>query len=73
MTTVEILNTICEQTAYPNMLNALHACRPRHPLNHAWQWRNAHALALHREIDSEAVHWLAIRASMEAMGDEGDI
>jgi hypothetical protein len=71
-TTVDILDSICEQTISPTMRNALHACRPGHPLNSEWQWRNAHALAAqHHELDREAVHWLAIRASIETMRDEG--
>ena len=63
------IDQICGQTTNPQMLNALHACRPNHPLNHPYQWRNAHALAAQRpsyEISSASFEWLAKKASEEA-------
>ena len=63
------LDRICSQTTNPQMLNALHACRPNHPLNNKFQWRNAHALAAQRpsyEISCADTDWLAKEAAKEA-------
>jgi hypothetical protein len=63
------LDRICSQTTNPETLNALHACRPGHPLNNPFQWRNAYALATQRqgyfEIERAAVEWLAEQANKE--------
>lgn len=39
------LNAICSAVTQTQTLNALHACRPGHPLNSGdmWAWRNAWA------------------------------
>ena len=63
------LAEICSGTTNPEMLNALHACRPAHPLNNKFQWRNAWALACQRpsyEISNAMTGWLAEHAEKEA-------
>ena len=62
------IDQICRMTNKPEVLNALHACRPGHPLNNSNQWRNAHFLAAHQPsyvIPDDAVAWLAERATAE--------
>ena len=61
------LNEICQMTENPELLNALHACREGHPMNGAFQWRNAHSLAIQsRDTTLSAVFWLKTRADKEA-------
>lgn len=63
------IDRICALTTNPEVLNAFHACQPGHPLNNAWQWRNAWAMALQRpshEIQCDAVAWLLVQATIEA-------
>jgi hypothetical protein len=63
------IDRICELTTSPTMLNALHACRPGHPLGKdtIYPWRNAWCLAgQHREIPLSAFVWLGSKASDEA-------
>jgi hypothetical protein len=63
------LDQICNMTKSPTMLNALHACRPGHPLNNKFQWRDAWALAAQRpayELDCAVTAWLAKQARHEA-------
>lgn len=51
-------------------LNALHACRPNHPNNNSWQWRNAYALACQDfGITLEAIAWLRCQAEQEALNN----
>lgn len=55
------IDQICQMTTNPELLNALHACRPGHPLKNAYSWYNAYFLAAQRpsyEINSAAVNWL---------------
>jgi hypothetical protein len=55
------IDQICQMTTNPELLNALHACRPNHPLKNAHSWYNAYSLAAQRpsyEINLEAVNWL---------------
>jgi hypothetical protein len=64
------LDRICSLTNNPQMLNALHACRPNHPLNNRYQWRDAWFLACQRpsyEISNDATGWLAKQAAKEEM------
>lgn len=63
------IDRICELTTSPTMLNALHACRPGHPLGKDmfYPWRNAWVLASqHREIPMTALLWLGVAAQDEA-------
>jgi len=54
------INTICQMTTNSELLNALHACRESHPLNHPKAFHNALALAKqNHDISNEAVGWLA--------------
>jgi hypothetical protein len=45
MNNQDLINQLCACVDAPSVLNALHACPPGHPLNNAWQWRNAYVLA----------------------------
>lgn len=60
------IDTICKMTTNPEMLNALHACRKGHPLNHPNAFRDAVFLAKQRpsyEISYEAIGWLTLQIS----------
>lgn len=60
------LNSICEMTKNPTVLNALHACRDGHPLNNANSFKHAWFLASqHRDIPSNAVEWLRKQAKID--------
>ncbi len=64
-----MLDRICSQITEADTLNALHACRPGHPLNNKFQWRNAYALICQRpsyEVDGDVVAWLEKQAQKEA-------
>lgn len=59
------IDQICQMTTNPELLNALHACRPNHPLQNAHSWWKAYALASQRpsyEIPMSAVNWLKEKA-----------
>lgn len=59
------IDTICQMTRNPELLNALHACRPGHPLKTAHSWYQAFFLAAQRpshEISLEAVNWLKAKS-----------
>lgn len=64
------IDQITAQTTKPEVLNALHACRPGHPLNNKFQWRNAYTLAAQNGgyfgIHSDAIEWLKEQAIREA-------
>jgi len=64
------LDLICSLARNAELLNALHACRPGHPLNKTMRfpWANAWALAAQRpawEISCAATAWLAKQAQAE--------
>lgn len=53
-------------TKRAEVLNAFHACRPNHPLNNEFQWRNAWFVAAQcKDIKNVAVDWLAEKAKQE--------
>lgn len=70
----EHLNNICRNITRANTLNALHACRPDHPLNKGnnWCWRDASALVKQLDwttrssIDHADLDWLERMAKAEA-------
>lgn len=63
------LDTLCQHTTKPHVLNALHACRTNHPLGRGndYKWRNAYALV--RQNTTDFLHadlrQLAQRANTE--------
>lgn len=64
------IDQICSMTTNPTVLNALHACRPNHPLNKITErpWRNAWFLAAQQPsyvINSDALDWLYKQAKQE--------
>lgn len=59
--TDQILDTICNQTKNPTLLNALHACREGHPWNIPGKnhFYNAWFVATQRrEINNAELNWL---------------
>ena len=75
MTDAEHINWLCKFTLRANTLNALHACRPDHPLGrgNAHKWRNAMALVTQRGIDfigaEHSIRWLEGRAREEQIAE----
>jgi hypothetical protein len=69
MTTQQRLNALCACTTDATILNALHACRPGHPLgrDNAWKWRNAWTLVKQRPLAFEwpDLEWLERQACSE--------
>jgi hypothetical protein len=67
-----ILNQICNETTNPELLNALHACRLGHPLNHPHCWINAYSIAVcqpfARALSRAAIDWLEKQAIAERRG-----
>lgn len=69
----ERLDRICENIGRAQTLNALHACRPGHPLNkdNDFCWRNAQMLVAQldgftrRDIDPHDILWLEKMARKE--------
>lgn len=67
------IDKICQMTTSSEILNALHACRDKHPLNNPMAWRNAYCLAAQQKsyiISSEAVEWLYQAAERERLAEE---
>lgn len=66
----EILNRIAGKITKPDVLNAIHACRPDHPLGRGndFKWRNAHALVSQQNfagISPDDLDWLRKQAAAE--------
>jgi hypothetical protein len=64
------LDKICSLTTKPEVLNALHACRPGHPWNKTAKnpWRNAWFIASQQPsyvISCDATAWLEKQAKEE--------
>ena len=62
------LDELCQRTRSPFILNALHACRPGHPLgqdNHT-KWRSAQAMIAQYARDFAGVDTRWIDAEAEA-------
>ncbi len=68
---IEILNRIASKITKPDVLNAIHTCRPGHPLgrDNDWKWRNAHAMVGQQNftgIAFEDLEWLRKQAGAES-------
>lgn len=60
------IDQITKHTRNAELLNALHACRPGHPLSNSYAFRNAFTLASQsRDIPMRAVRWLEAKANDE--------
>ena len=63
------IDDLCSRTLNPAVLNALHACRPEHPLgrDNKWKWRNAYSLVAQHTITFLHVDtdWLKQKALQE--------
>jgi hypothetical protein len=65
------IDTICQMTTNPTLLNALHACRPDHPWNKTTKEPFANALFVAKQVafkdrlSGEAEEWLRVQASFE--------
>ncbi len=70
MSDTERLNALCANTTRANVLNALHACRPNHPLGrgNAYKWRNAYSLVQQKQVDflTADIDWLHDKALDES-------
>ncbi len=63
-----VLDEICSEARTCEMKNALHACRPGHPLNKnaAWPFKNAlFVAATNRGISAWSLTWLKEMAAKE--------
>jgi hypothetical protein len=66
------IDGLCEQTTNPTMLNALHACRPNHPLHKTTErpWTSAYFLARQQKswiFTGAALAWLEQQAAKEGL------
>lgn len=76
--TNERLDGICQNISRVGVLNALHACRPGHPLNKGNNrcWQNAFAMVAQMggyDIDRSDIDWLERKAQSEANGEISQI
>ncbi len=54
-----MIDSICQETKNPTLLNALHACRPGHPLGKGQTapFYNAYFLAMQQDYFHSLPHW----------------